>query len=402
MLTTTALKVRRDLKNRPGTNKAADATKFQEASANQRLGGFLLNHLRTNKVNYQTWKAQAEAKTSLISNSPSISQSLPPLRPDRHLMLSLGQGAPSIDAAAVIESSYVLAAAAILFIRAIPPLRNRFLAYGSRVSSGKDHVAGAASNVSVPHEKTSMDALLDWAASLQVPHSWFTSFYMVSLLSSMFWAYELLLHGSAFQLVVGNVPDTPRSMTIRQVVVTSAMMLVQGSRRLYECLQFSKPSTSKMFIGHWIMGVWFYLTMGVAVWIEGIPALTQEKFALKHFQFVPPTPRTFISFIVFVLASGAQRDCHGYLSSLKQYAVPEHPAFHALVCPHYFAECLIYLSMAVQAAPSGTLLNRTILSAFIFVAINLGVTADGTKKWYAKKFGSQSVEGKWRMIPYLF
>jgi len=59
-------------------------------------------------------------------------------------------------------------------------------------------------------------------------------------------------------------------MTLQQVMVAWALMLVQGARRLYECLAFTKPSSSsQMWIGHWAVGVWFYATVSVAVWIEG-------------------------------------------------------------------------------------------------------------------------------------
>ncbi|KAF4548844.1 3-oxo-5-alpha-steroid 4-dehydrogenase-like protein 1 [Elsinoe fawcettii] len=330
-----------------------------------------------------------------------------------------------LDPATVIQASYVSAAAAILLIKAIPSLRDRFLAYGSRATSSvatSDQKNGFVMQQPAGNDQRSLGTtsgssqdriasttghsiiakLLDYAASLQVPHSWFGSFYVVSMLSSTFWIYQVLFKGTAFQIVAKLYPVESQSMGLRQIVVVMAMMFAQGARRLYESFEFAKPSSSKMFIGHWIMGIWFYLTISVAVWIEGVPTLRTADIEMKHFQFVPPNPRTFVASVVFILASGAQLDCHGYLSSLKRYGVPQHPAFHALVCPHYFAECLIYLCMAVQAAPRGALINRTILCALVFVAVNLGVTADGTKQWYAKRFGPDSVKGKWRMVPYLF
>lgn len=82
--------------------------------------------------------------------------------------------------------------------------------------------------------------------------------------------------------------------------------------------------------------------------------------------------------------------------------MPDHPVFQRLVCPHYTAECVIYLSLAILAAPTGKLLNWTIISAMVFVAVNLGVTADGTWRWYQKKFESGSVNGRWRMIPFVY
>ncbi|THV75291.1 hypothetical protein D6D27_09346 [Aureobasidium pullulans] len=157
-----------------------------------------------------------------------------------------------------------------------------------------------------------------------------------------------------------------------------------------------------MWIGHWALGVWFYASMSIAVWIEGAPTLLQESFNFSHLTIEPPCLRTFVGCLIFILASGVQHDCHAYLASLKKYSVPEHPVFQRLVCPLYFVECLIYLAISIVAAPAGSLLNWTIVCALIFVSVNLGVTADGTRDWYGQKFGPDSVSGKWRMIPFVF
>lgn len=41
-------------------------------------------------------------------------------------------------------------------------------------------------------------------------------------------------------------------------------------------------------------------------------------------------------------------------------------------------------------------------TAFMFVFINLAVTASVTKEWYIKKFGKEKVEYRWIMIPHVF
>ena len=99
------------------------------------------------------------------------------------------------------------------------------------------------------------------------------------------------------------------------------------------------------------------------------------------------------------MASGLQHDCHHYLFSLDKYTLPTHPIFNRIVSPHYTTECAIYLSLALLAAPSGELVNKTLLSCLCFVAVNLGVTAGTSKEWYMQKFGEESVRNKWRMIP---
>jgi 3-oxo-5-alpha-steroid 4-dehydrogenase 3 len=59
-------------------------------------------------------------------------------------------------------------------------------------------------------------------------------------------------------------------MKIDQLVVLWLVMLIQGSRRLYEAFAYAKPSRSTMWIGHWLMGLGFYLFINIAIWIEGV------------------------------------------------------------------------------------------------------------------------------------
>lgn len=107
-----------------------------------------------------------------------------------------------------------------------------------------------------------------------------------------------------------------------------------------------------------------------------------------------------LSFPVFLLASGLQHDCHMYLASLPKYTLPMHPAFQVVICPHYTAESIIYLSFAIMGAPSGAFVNRTLFCAFLFVYVNLSVSASTTKEWYAEKFGKDKLAGRGKMIPY--
>jgi len=313
-----------------------------------------------------------------------------------------------MDIASFIRLQFILAAATIVVVNFIPLLSDRLLAYGSRATP-KDGVSknDVSENFSVDERKDSTHALtslVDTISSFKVPHSWFTSFYVVSVCSSAFWGVQLLFKTSAFRVVAAcatATEDVP-SMTLNQVIITWAMMMLQGSRRLYESLEFTKASSARMWVGHWALGIWFYLSMSVAVWVEGVPRLLTEGFSLSHFRVTAPSLRTFVATLIFILASGIQHDCHAYLSSLKKYTLPAHPVFQSLICPHYFAECLVYLSLAIAAAPTGFFANRTIFCALVFVAVNLAVTADGTKKWYEAKFGKDKVVARWRMIPFLY
>jgi len=140
-------------------------------------------------------------------------------------------------------------------------------------------------------------------------------------------------------------------------------------------------------------------------------ALRQHTFSTKDLAIAPPNVRIFLCIIIFTFASGVQHDCHAYLAFLKpsatsidqtstkpDYKLPTHPAFSNLIAPHYTAECLIYVSLAIVAAPQRAWLNWTLVCAMVFVVVNLGITADGTKSWYVSKFEEKAVAGKARMI----
>jgi 3-oxo-5-alpha-steroid 4-dehydrogenase 3 len=245
-------------------------------------------------------------------------------------------------------------------------------------------------------------------------------FKCVSTLCSFAWLSQLLLDQSPWRKLAA-LTDVKEAMTLDQVLVTWILMLVQGVRRMYESLKFTRPSSARMWIGHWALGVWFYASMSVAVWIEGarrfpfgfvscssdviflhLASLLRESFEFGHLTIEAPSIRTFVGCLMFIVASGVQHDCHSYLASLKKYSLPEHPVFGRIVCPHYFVECVIYFAMSIVAAPGGCMLNWTIVCALVFVGVNLGVTADGSRDWYMEKFGAASMSGKWRMIPFAF
>ena len=65
-------------------------------------------------------------------------------------------------------------------------------------------------------------------------------------------------------------PPDASSMSIDQMTLLWGLVAVQGGRRLFESMVLvKKDSRSPMWVGHWILGMAFYLALGVAAWIEG-------------------------------------------------------------------------------------------------------------------------------------
>jgi 3-oxo-5-alpha-steroid 4-dehydrogenase 3 len=154
------------------------------------------------------------------------------------------------------------------------------LAYGSRAlqPTSKDgvDVSQSVSKRPVDHGYgKGVDSLLDHLATYQVPHGYFTQFYVVSVVSSVFWLVQILMNGRVFTTIVSlksSADDAP-SMSSAKLALTWSLMTAQVIRRLYESITLAKPSQAQMWVGHWLVGIAFYLAMSVAVWVEGIRAL---------------------------------------------------------------------------------------------------------------------------------
>lgn len=112
--------------------------------------------------------------------------------------------------------------------------------------------------------------------------------------------------------------------------------------------------------------------------------------------------KSITSLLIFGTASAFQFDSHKHLASLEKYSLPGRNIFQWLLCPHYFAECIIYFALAMVSARPGQFLNGTVTAALVFTTVNLGITSQTSKEWYEERFGKENVESRYRMIPYIF
>ncbi|TVY83259.1 Polyprenol reductase [Lachnellula suecica] len=279
-----------------------------------------------------------------------------------------------MDAATLCRLFFSLGTAVDLGGTLIPSFRSNIMNYGSRNSRNSRTISAKT-----PNSKTALSHALEYIAEFQVPHSWFTHYYVVSVGSSLFWGYQM------FRVGVGVDDDVGA-----------------GGRRLYESLTLTRPSKSRMWVGLYLIGIAYYVFMGISVVVEGAPVLNSLRPLLSLLEISTPSLKTAVAIPLFLVASAIQNDSHRYLASLKKYSLPQRGLFKHIVCPHYTSECLIYIALAIISAPPGQVFNKTVLAGLGFVVSNLGVTADSTKKWYAEKFGAENVKGRWRMIPYLY
>ena len=156
-------------------------------------------------------------------------------------------------------------------MNAIPDLGSRFIDYGLRSippeslsedQNGKQRRAKDGQAV--------LSQALDSIAALQVPHGSFAHFYVVSVLSSLFWGFQIVTRGNLLKTVChAQVDGSKSSMSMDQITLAWLLLIIQGLRRLLESYFVTKHSASTMWFVHWYLGVAFYLAMGVAIWIEG-------------------------------------------------------------------------------------------------------------------------------------
>ncbi|TLS26913.1 hypothetical protein PpBr36_05220 [Pyricularia pennisetigena] len=295
-----------------------------------------------------------------------------------------------------VQTFFILAASAVLALTFLPSRTRRLLLdYGARGGSRPSAAAAGGDWL-----ETITATVTSWG---QIPHSWFAAFYATSLAGSAFWAYQFAFQGEILRLVastqVANGSEA-NGQSLVAVKVAWALMAVQGARRLFEQLFVLESSTSKMWIVHWALGLSFYIFMSVAVWIQGSGSIIDQWS--KPNDGHGPGLNVLTGSVMFFMASVTQFRCHSHLASLKKYSLPTEGLFQYTICAHYTCECLIYISLAIAAAPEGQLFNKTILSGLVFVAVNLGLTAHGTRKWYETKFGADKVASRWTMIPLVY
>lgn len=158
----------------------------------------------------------------------------------------------------------------ILMLQALPDnMRRALMDYGARRATSRQSSVKKG-NAEAPKEGF-FDVLTSYG---QVPHSWFMHFYITSVAWSIFWGWQFVSKGSVMRALAvrqhhaaGNEPSSEVELTA--TLVAWLLMGSQGARRLFECLFVLKPGSSGMWFVHWVLGLAYYTTLGISVWIQG-------------------------------------------------------------------------------------------------------------------------------------
>lgn len=211
-----------------------------------------------------------------------------------------------------------------------------------------------------------------------IPKSCFRQFYVVGF----FWTTAV-----ATLLNCTPLPNSAVETTV----------LVHLLRRLYECTCVHKfHPKSKMHVLGWLLGVGHYVLLPFSVVGRGDdettnPLLSSVLVALNLvFQF-------------------QQHRHHAFLAELRKSdrgatatIVPQKGWFRWVLCPHYLAEILVYLTWALMIVPgenNNEWNESTVVDwcchhrhwfLFLWVATNLTVSSLNNYDWYKQRYSSIS------------
>ncbi|KAI8092511.1 3-oxo-5-alpha-steroid 4-dehydrogenase-domain-containing protein [Halteromyces radiatus] len=307
----------------------------------------------------------------------------------------------------IISGCLLILSCLCLLAKTVPDLRSSVLAYGKL-------------------NETADQPRSNWAMELQsltVPKTWFTHFYAVGFIFSLYCWYELVflsplnttndLGPLLLLLKYWDAPAGGDRVPWSVCKLGLLLMTCHLARRLYESQVIERPSSlARMHISHYLVGLGFYGAMVFGTWLEGVATL-------PIWQDHPNVSSNDISFYsmmigvcLFLYASKHQYQCHVILASLRttesnnirkkdkdnrRYRIPHGDWFEIWVAPHYICDILIYLSLCIIYQGRSIIL----LCGFLWTLLNLSVTASETKSWYVTTFPDFPRQ-RWILVPGLF
>lgn len=237
----------------------------------------------------------------------------------------------------------------------------------------------------------------------------FTSYYILLVIScALAIAFRLHLLPAAAAAFVSNLISScpPPGNHPRCLALVFILLLAHGCRRLTECVCIhawtKRPANALIFLG----GCGFY-AMQIISYIFESSCADQDFLAALEQDASSAQGLTACAFFVF--ASLIQLRAHAHLAATPKnsfegrrngggYSLPRAAMFRVVMCPHYSAEILLYISFAVASYVS-----RTSVFALVWTAANLAVTAFRTRKMQIADGGAGAkLQVRWLIVPWVF
>ncbi|KFO82736.1 Polyprenol reductase, partial [Cuculus canorus] len=244
------------------------------------------------------------------------------------------------------------------------------------------------------------------------PHRWFTHFYVVSVL----WNGFLLVWLSRAVFLKGSLPswiqkvhralgrETRNEDTGNEhlsALLVLLLLWLHSCRRLAECLWTSVFSNGVIHIVQYCFGLAYYIAVGSTVLCQ-VPTNIMNGKELS----VQISWYHFAGVVMYIWASLHQHKCLVILANLRKtksgqvvslgHSIPSGHWFERVSCPHYFAELLIYVSMAITFGFH----NMTWWCVVMYVLFNQALAAVLCHDFYQENFSSYPKHRK-AFIPFV-
>ncbi|XP_062431555.1 polyprenol reductase [Rhea pennata] len=252
-----------------------------------------------------------------------------------------------------------------------------------------------------------------WLRLFDVPKRWFTHFYAVSVLWNGFLLIWLIqapfLRGSLSSWLqhlhhaLGRASENEdMDSEYLSALLVLLLLWLHSFRRLAECLCISVFSNGVIHIVQYCFGLGYYIAVGLTVLCQ-VPANFRNGEDLS----VQICWYHIIGILMYVWASLHQHRCLVILANLRKsksgkvinlkHSIPFGDWFERVSCPHYFAELLIYVSMAVTLGFH----NVTWWFVVMYVLFNQALAAVLCHEFYQNTFGFYPKHRK-AFIPFVF
>ncbi|XP_072192541.1 polyprenal reductase [Excalfactoria chinensis] len=308
---------------------------------------------------------------------------------------------------AVLGAAWALLAAAFLVLLLLHRAQ-------ARRPGGGTHIASIFFQDLIRYGKTKRgEQQAAWLRRLQVPKRWFTHFYVVSIL----WNGFLLIRLFQAEFLGASLPpwiqifhsafgrdlqDQNTDSEHFSALLVLLLLWLHSFRRLAECLNTSVFSNGVIHIAQYCFGLGYYVAVGSTVLCQ-VPADVRNGKGLS----VQILWYHIVGIVMYVWASLHQHRCLVILANLRKsksgevlsltHNIPFGDWFERVSCPHYFAELLIYISMAVTFGFH----NVTWWFVVMYVFFNQTLAAVLCHEFYQEKFTSYPKHRK-AFIPFVF
>lgn len=279
-----------------------------------------------------------------------------------HLLLMF-----SLDGNYVISAYFSLVSLAIIVAKAVPGL-HQFLRYGKVSLESSKH-----------EPQSNLAKLVAMLAEVTVPKNWFTHFYVV--FSFLQWGQLVLVPGENFN---------------SNYLIVWLLLTIQATRRLFESFVLTNwGSTSRIHVSHYLVGNLFYVGVSLVCYL-GLSEDVGPESGFLRFGWLEAA-----LVVIFGVFSIDQFQNHRHLALLVKYSLPSFRLFNLVSCAHYLDEIAIYLVVALEIIARGRAAKTkfAFLAAWMFVAVNLTVSALETKSYYGLKFDDYHVN--FAIIPFV-